>query len=254
MKKSALEFSCKPCLWHKEVNRNQIKYIAIFAMLLDHIAHVFSKFFLNYSWGFALCFVFRFFGRITAPVMCWFLVQGFIHTSSRKNYAIRLLIFTLVAQIPYSLVRADVTFMAGLSVIYTLLVSFLMLCVLESNLEAFPKWVIVIVLIVLSIFGDWAIFAPLMVLFFYKFREDRRRLLIFYSLACAMVVVTDIVVLICRHYYWWNELWQLGMFLFIPLYLLYNGEPGSRHPFHKWFFYAFYPLHLMVLWGISHLF
>ena len=236
------------------MNRNQIKYIAIFAMLLDHISYVFSKVLLNYSWGFALCFVFRFFGRITAPVMCWFLVQGFVHTSSRKNYAIRLLIFTFVAQIPYMLIRSDVNLFAGLSVIYTLLVSFLMLCVLESKLEAFPKWIVIITLIVLSMFGDWAIFAPLMVLFFYLLRDDRRRLILFYSLASAMLVLTDISILIIRHYIWYQELWQMGMFLFIPLLLLYNGEPGSRHPFHKWFFYVFYPLHLLALWGISFLF
>lgn len=233
------------------MNRNQIKYIAIFAMLLDHIAFVFSKYFQNYSWGFAVSFIFRFFGRITAPVMCWFLVQGFIHTSSRKKYIIRLLIFTLAAQIPYMLIRPDVTLFAGLNVIYTLLVSFLMLCVLESKLEKVPKCVITVSLIVLSMFGDWAIFAPLMVLFFYYFKEDRKRLLLFYSLASLMVVLTDIAILYLNHYYWWQELWQLGMFLFIPLFLSYNGEPGSRHPFHKWFFYAFYPLHLLVLWGIA---
>ena len=232
------------------MNRNQIKYIAIVAMLMDHIAHVFSNYFQNYSWGFALTFIFRFFGRITAPVMCWFIVQGFEHTSSRKNYAIRLLIFTLVAQVPYMLVRKDVEVFAGLSVIYTLLVSFLMLCVLESKLETFPKWVIIIALIALSMLGDWAIFAPLMVLFFYFFKDDRKRLLLFYSLAAASLVVTDVVILYVRHYYWYQELWQLGMFLFIPLFLLYNGERGSSHPFHKWFFYVFYPLHLMILWII----
>ena len=233
------------------MNRNQIKYIAIFAMLLDHIAFVFSKFFQNYSWGFALIFVFRTLGRITAPVMCWFLVQGFIHTSSKKKYALRLLIFSVLAQIPYALIRSDTRGFAGLNVIYTLLVSFLMLCALETKLETFPKWVIIIALLALSMIGDWAIFASLMVLFFYFFREDRRRLLIFYSIASAMVVITDITVLIIRQYLWYQELWQLGMFLFIPLVLLYKGEPGSRHPFHKWFFYIFYPAHLLLLWGLS---
>ena len=220
-------------------------------MLLDHIAFVFSKSFQNYSWGFALIFVFRTLGRITAPVMCWFLVQGFIHTSSKKKYGVRLLIFSVVAQIPYALIRSDTTGFAGLNVIYTLLVSFLMLCVLETKLETFPKWVIIIALLALSVIGDWAIFAPLMVLFFYFFREDRRRLLLFYSIASAMVVITDITVLIIRHYLWYQELWQLGMFLFIPLVLLYKGAPGSRHPFHKWFFYIFYPAHLLLLWGLS---
>ena len=219
-------------------------------MLLDHIAWVFSKAFQNYSWGFALSFVLRFFGRITAPVMCWFLVQGFVHTSSKKNYALRLLIFAVIAQIPYSLIRTDTTVLANLNVIYTLLVSFLMLCVLDSKLERFPKCIIVIALIALSVFGDWAIFAPVMVFFFYRFKDDRRRLLIFYSIASAMVVAATIIILVLKPYYWWNELWQLGMFLFIPLYLSYNGQPGSRHPFHKWFFYCFYPAHLLVLWAI----
>jgi hypothetical protein len=182
--------------------------------------------------------------------MCWFLVQGFVHTSSRIKYALRLLIFAIAAQIPYALIRVDVQFFAGLNVIYTLLVSFLMLCVLESNLKSFPKWLIIITLLTLSIFGDWAIFAPLMVMFFYLFRDDRNRLLCFYCLASAMVVLTDILILCLRHYYWYQELWQLGMFLFVPLYLSYNGQPGSRHPFHKWFFYVFYPLHLLVLWLI----
>ena len=219
-------------------------------MLMDHIAYVFSGFFQNYSWGFAVRFILRFFGRITAPVMCWFLAQGFVHTSSRKKYALRLLIFAIAAQIPYALIRVDVQIFAGLNVIYTLLVSFLMLCVLESNLETFAQWLLIIVLLTLSIFGDWAIFAPAMVMFFYLLKDDRKRLLLFYSLAAVSLVVADIVILCMRHYYWWQELWQLGMFLFIPLYLSYNGQPGSRAPFHTWFFYVFYPLHLLVLWLI----
>ena len=233
------------------MNRNQIKYIAIFAMLLDHIAYLFYDVLSCYSWGPALIFVFRALGRITAPVMCWFLVQGFVYTSSRVKYAIRLLIFAIAAQIPYALFRTDVTLFAGLNVIYTLLVSFSMLWVLESKLEKVPKWIIVVVLIALSMFGDWAIFAPLMVLFFYFFKDDRKRLIIFYSVASVMVVLTDITILYVNHYYWYHELWQLGMFLFIPLLLSYNGEAGTRNQFNKWFFYVFYPLHLLVLWGID---
>ena len=39
----------------------------------------------------------------------------------------------------------------------------------------------------------------------------------------------------------------LGLLLFLPFLFLYNGERGSRNPFHKWFFYLFYPLHLLAL-------
>ena len=40
---------------------------------------------------------------------------------------------------------------------------------------------------------------------------------------------------------------HLGLFAVIPLLLLYNGKRGAKHAFHKWFFYAFYPLHMLAL-------
>ncbi|MBO5237666.1 MAG: hypothetical protein J6B50_02665 [Lachnospiraceae bacterium] len=46
---------------------------------------------------------------------------------------------------------------------------------------------------------------------------------------------------------WWS-LYQLGVFL-VPFLLkgFYNGAGGSRKPVHKWFFYVFYPAHLLLL-------
>lgn len=43
-------------------------------------------------------------------------------------------------------------------------------------------------------------------------------------------------------------IYQLGVLL-VPLLLhyTYNGKAGSKKPIHKWFFYVFYPLHLLVL-------
>ena len=41
---------------------------------------------------------------------------------------------------------------------------------------------------------------------------------------------------------------QCGV-LMVPIMLrfFYNGQVGSRHPVHKWFFYIFYPVHLLIL-------
>ncbi|MDE7366459.1 MAG: conjugal transfer protein TraX, partial [Lachnospiraceae bacterium] len=46
----------------------------------------------------------------------------------------------------------------------------------------------------------------------------------------------------------WKALYQLGIFM-VPLLIqfCYNGEGGSRKPIHKWFFYIFYPAHLVLL-------
>ena len=238
----------------KGLNRNHLKYLAIFAMLLDHIAWVLSQHYFDQSWDFPLTVVFRTFGRLTAPIMSWFLVQGYLHTSSKKRYAIRLCAFALISQIPFSLVRSNTPWGNELNVIFTLLISFLILCIIDSALQTVPKVLLTILLFALSVVCDWAVFMPFMVLIFYLLKDKKRALIIFYSILSLLVVISDITILCIKGYHWYWELWQLGMFLFIPLFLLYNGEPGSRAPFHKWFFYAFYPLHLLVLWGIFILF
>ncbi len=85
------------------LNRTQIKYIARTAMLMDHTA----AFLLQSEKNPALIVIYilmRTLGRIAAPVMFYFLVEGYIHTSSRMKYIIRLLSFGIFSQVPYSLV------------------------------------------------------------------------------------------------------------------------------------------------------
>ena len=47
-------------------------------------------------------------------------------------------------------------------------------------------------------------------------------------------------------------MFQTGVLVLPPLILrLYNNQPGRRNPFHKWFFFIFYPAHLLLLWWIA---
>jgi len=62
------------------LNRNQLKYIVIVAMLIDHIA-----------WGFVymdsvLGQVMHFIGRLTGPTMVYFIVEGYLHTRNVKKF------------------------------------------------------------------------------------------------------------------------------------------------------------------------
>ena len=233
------------------MNRNQLKYIAIAAMLLDHIGMIFGGFFMQTAAGTVLYTILRVIGRLTAPIMCYFLVQGFIHTSSRKNYAIRLAVFALISQVPYALAHRHSLLTPDFNMIFVLLISFAMLCVWESRLERLPKTLLLIILMCLSVFCDWGLFAPLMVMFFYVFRDNRKKQIITYCILALIVCVLSCIMLPMNGFAWYRELWQLGLFLFIPVIFIYNGQSGCASHFNKWFFYVFYPAHLLLLWGIA---
>ena len=231
------------------LDRQQLKYTAIAAMLADHIAMFMLSGGLTEAPAsrIALYSLMRVIGRITAPVMFFFLVEGFLHTSSRRRYGIRLLAFGLISQIPYALSHYNTLLKPDFNVIITLFVTFLMLCAEERGVSRLA----VFALIMVTFCCDWGVVGPLMAWVFYRFRSDRRTQLKYFAIICAVQVVSAAVFLGLGGHHWYGELWQAGMFLVIPVLLSYNGRPGSRSPVNKWLFYAFYPLHLLVIWLIK---
>ena len=109
-----------------ELNRDQIKYIAVFTMLLNHVANIFLQ------PGTFACEALKDIGYFTAPVMCWFLVEGYRYTRSVKKYAGRLLIFAVISQLPYYLAfaRNHLAPWYTLNMIFTL---FLCLCLMIAE-------------------------------------------------------------------------------------------------------------------------
>ena len=79
------------------LNANTLKLIAALAMFFDHFAAVFFPH--DTLWGVLL----RIPGRISAPIMCYMIAEGYHHTSNLKRYIIRLLICAVVSHIPYNL-------------------------------------------------------------------------------------------------------------------------------------------------------
>ena len=223
------------------LNRTQLKYIAAAAMLLDHIGMMFIP--VSTPLG-TLC---RLTGRLTAPIMCMFIAEGFRYTKSKARYAARLLIFALISQPFYAFAHGETLMTSDLNMIFTLFLSFVMLCLFEKLENNLLKILAVTAIVVLSQFGDWGITAPLWVLGFYCFSKNKNKQTVYFLAVAAFWILRATLNCIEKGYPWYGEYCQACLLLFPFMLFSYNGEKGTNTRFSKWFFYVFYPLHLFVL-------
>ena len=230
------------------LNRNQLKYLVIAAMLIDHIAWAFVPM------DTVLGQVMHFIGRLTGPTMAYFIAEGYYYTRNFGKYALRLGIFAFLSWLPFvyfefgcmPIVIEDgmlMGFYPFFGVLYTLFLGLMAIRLWDSKLNTAVKVFGIIGLCILSLFGDWAVFDVLWCLFFFCYRNNPKEQWIAYfwvALVCCLSVLGNDP--------WWSGLWMLGIFM-VPFLIrhFYNGQSGSKHPFNKWFFYIFYPAHLLVL-------
>lgn len=174
-------------------------------------------------------------GRIAFPIFCFLIVEGFFHTHDVRWYMGRLGVFALISEIPYDLAFRGVPLeYAHQNVFFTLLIGIGMMVLLERNREWPVKAVILLLAMWLAVLirSDYNFRGVLLIFVFYIFHESR------------WLAVTAGGL--------WNFLYQgviqkYGVLSVLPL-ALYNGERGRKM---KYFFYIFYPAHLLLLYGIS---
>lgn len=227
----------------KKLNRVQIKYLVTAAMLLDHIGWAF------FATASLPGQIFHFVGRLTGPVMAFFLEEGYEHTRDSKKYAVRLGVFALVSSIPYSLFETGKIFGVKQSVMFTLFLGFLAVWIWDRApwSEEWKK-AAVAGLCILSVIGDWPVMDVLWPLMLFRFRGDSEKQWNAFLAVSAVAFAMSFA--------GWEPVWA-GTFsagIFLPYLLLrygYSGELGSSSAFHKWFFYLFYPAHLLLLWAVK---
>lgn len=228
------------------MNRQQIKLLAIAAMTIDHIALVFVP---SAS---ILYYMMRMIGRLTAPLMAFMLAEGFRYTRSRPKYLLRLVIFALISQPFYFTLafgRSPNSIMeccTHWNVMFTLAVALLSLMLLESQISATPRLILISVCISLAQFGDWLFMLPVWTIIFHVFRDDRRK--------CAVLFM--IVSLVLQTLIWLPQYdsfaafsYQYGTLLALIPIMLYNRKRGNvlHKNLNRWLFYVYYPLHMSVL-------
>lgn len=225
------------------LNRDEIKYFAMFAMLLNHIANIFLE------QGTLLAEIFFDIGYFTAITMCYFMVEGYQYTRSKRNYGIRLFLFALASQFPFQFAFRH----GGLSMIYTLFLCFLILVVRERVERPALRTFLQVLLVLATGAGDWPFFAAVFVIFFDEARLGRRR---FWDAYIFGVVGFGLLQGISYAYMMPSAKAALcaagaclGMLLsgFVLRYC-YNGKRAEHgRNLSKWFFYIFYPAHLLIL-------
>ncbi len=225
----------------KILSANSLKIIAIIAMTIDHIAWAFVPFdsFLGQSM--------HIIGRLTAPIMCYFIAEGYFHTRSVKRYALRLFCFALISHIPFVLFESGKPFsFFPMNVIYTLLLGLLALLAYDKIKNEGLKTLAIIACMILSIGADWGIFGVIFILIFGQnhgnFKEQMRK----FSMVAISMVLLSVFFSLSNRINIFSQLFQLGVLLSIPLLYLYNGEQGKFKGL-KWIFYIFYPLHLLII-------
>lgn len=210
-------------------------------MLIDHIGVLFVPIYTPIGT------IMRVIGRLTAPIMCYFLCEGYLHTHSKMKYAQRLFIFAIISQFAFTYMLYGYFWKLHFNVIVTFFLCFMLLLVLDKVNRPILKLVLTLVIVALCQFCDWGLMAPLWTICFYYCKSDKRAMSFWYCVLCDFWTVRCCVVTHSGGGEWYTSLWQLGTFLALPILLCYNNEKGSTGRFSKWFFYWFYPVHMLVL-------
>lgn len=230
------------------LNQDLIKFIAIVLMALNHIGLLFLV------PGSGLYTIFVNAGYFTAITMCFFLVEGYHYTRDRKKYGLRLLMFALISELPFRLAFHT----EGHSMIFTLLVCFGILWIQDELRDGLLRGVATLCLILLTLNSDWPIFAPVFTLLFRWSYPSRRWTALAYGASILFFGANEVLVYSQVSENFLMGLLQAGLSCLGPIIsaiiilFVYNGKRSQvGKSFFKWFFYIFYPAHLLLLWAIS---
>lgn len=222
---------------------NQLKLIAIATMTLDHLASVIWPGYATHWW--LLCL--HALGRVAAPVF-WFLVaEGYRYTRSRRRYAARLLLFAAAGHFAYNFafgipfVPFRTSVFNQTSVLWALFWGVIALMINDSpRLAQWQKTLLIIGTTLAAFCADWSSIAVLAILQIHQNRGDFRRQMA--GMMASVAIYAAVYAVLIHPVY---GLLQLFVALAIPLLARYNGQRGSW-PGMKWFFYLYYPLHLLL--------
>ena len=212
-----------------------LKIIAIVSMVIDHCAYFLMD---NNS---TLYEAMRCVGRIAFPVFAFLIAEGFAYTHNRKRYFTRLLVFAVISEVSWYLLNgADGTH----NVMFTLALGVVALAVLEKLKENSVLCGIAILSIAYlatwsGVDYEWR--GILMILVFNLLRNQNDNLPFPYGRMMQLLCAFPLMM----HY------GSIGAVLACMTIFLYDGARGFiKGNVAKYGFYAFYPVHLLLIWCV----
>lgn len=216
---------------------NQLKLIALVTMTIDHIGMML----------FPRSALLRIIGRLAFPLFAYMIAEGCQYTRSRKRYLLSMAGLGLLCQIVYWFAMGSVY----MCVLVTFSLSILLIYAIDfGRKRGGLAWAVPLLALGGAIFAceilprllpgtdygiDYGIWGVLLPVFAYlgTSRKDK-----FALTAAGMILLNRTL----------GGLQWFSMAALIPLYF-YNGTRGKRKL--KYLFYIYYPLHLVVLQGLS---
>lgn len=228
---------------NKGLSGSTLKIIAMVTMLIDHIgAAVLARMIIAGNVKlYDMYHVLRLIGRIAFPIFCFLLVEGFVHTRSLGKYAARLCLFAVLSEIPFDLAFASkVLEFEHQNVFFTLAIGLLTIMAYKrieefENMNPMPKWFLQLSAAIVGGFvaeilrTDYGMLGVVVIVALYALRINR----FFQIVAGGILFIENITALLA----------------FIPV-SLYSGMRGLSI---KWLFYVFYPVHLLMLYGVCYM-
>lgn len=227
----------------KGLNSNQLKGIALLAMTIDHTTSVLWPGYDSPWWILALHLI----GRLAAPLFWFMIVEGYTHTHNVRKYITRLFIFAVISHFAYNFgfgipfIPFKTTVFNQTSVMWPLAWGVVAIAVTNSGLKQWQKTVIISIIAALTFCADWSSIAVLAILQIYRHRGNLKKQIT--GMMLYIMLYTLVYFLFIDKAY---GLLQLGVICIYPFIRRYNGERGSWKGM-KWFFYLYYPLHLVIL-------
>lgn len=202
-------------------------------------------------------------GRMAFPLFAFMIVEGYFHTSSISKYLRRLLVFALLSEVPFNLLYgSSVIYPFHQNVLWTFLLGLVSILLIEKARTSKHKWLVwpvgAAVIAADLLVGTLAMVdylgpGVLTVLVFYFFHGKQ-----WWCFLGQLVCLAYINIELLGGYYYAVpiagfelQIVQQGFALLalIPIWL-YNGRQGYHARWFQYACYAFYPVHLLVLFGI----